>query len=172
MIKAMREGKTTTVAVGGLKQKTGTFGLAVVWGDDENQIKNRRIVDVSHTAHDSLRPEMHGAWAGLKLTDMLMKMRLSLQCFKFKITMHADNDEAIGRAKNKRKGHSATGRTRGEYDAEAEIRNLTGKHDFVEFDCVKGHQDEDKTREEMMHPEWINALADNWVAHCYFRNSS
>jgi hypothetical protein len=60
-----------------------------------------------------------------------------------------DDDEAMKRVKNKWKGHIPTSRTRGEHDVEDEIRQTAEKHDFVEFDCVRGHQDKDKTREEM-----------------------
>jgi hypothetical protein len=71
----MQEGKAKAVADGGSKQQIGTFGVVVDWGDEENQMTTRGPVDVSHNAHNSLQPEMHGAWAGLELTDMLTRLR-------------------------------------------------------------------------------------------------
>ena len=75
MIKAMRKGKATAAADGRPKQHTVTFGLAADWEDDKNQVKSRGPADVSHNAPDSLRPEMHGTLAALKLLNIAMKMK-------------------------------------------------------------------------------------------------
>lgn len=159
-IDAMQRGKATIAADGGLKRKVGTFGLVADWEDDKNQAKNRRPADASHEAHNSLRPEMHGTWAALKLLDKAMKMKPNVMRAGLKSKTHADNDEAMRRAKDKWRGHNTTGQSKGEHDVEAEIEQLAMQCEFVEFDCIKGHQDDTKKREEMTHPEWTNASVD------------
>ena len=65
------------------------------WKDDDNQTKSRGPVDVSHDAHNSLQPEMHGIWAGLKLLDLAVKLKPNTSRQDLKLTTHADNDEAV-----------------------------------------------------------------------------
>lgn len=87
-------------ADGGLKDKTFTFGPVVDWGMDDAQTKLRGPVDVSTASHNSLRPEISGAWAGLKLLDMPFQMRPQWCREDLNMTVHADNDEAIKRARD------------------------------------------------------------------------